>query len=184
MLEKNKYESTMLKIALFILIIQLINAKPYPKLDEFISESVTVHNAFRNLHSASPLILNVNISKIAQSHADFLVRNGTLRQSYNKFNDTQLGENILSISGKEWFSGEEATKYWYDGSKKYDYKNGTFSRDTGSFTQLVWRDTRLIGFGVSVSNDGTIYIVANYFPPGNVVGKFTENVIETNRKKY
>lgn len=41
--------------------------------------------------------------------------------------------------------------------------------DIGHFTQLVWKNTQLVGFGKSFDDQGCVYIVANYFPPGNIV---------------
>lgn len=47
--------------------------------------------------------------------------------------------------------------------------------DTGLFTQMVWRSTTQVGFGIS-SRNNKAYCVAHYWPRGNVVGHFAENV--------
>ena len=86
---------------------QHADAKNFTDLDGFIQQSLTTHNAFRNIHSASPLKQNDEISKIAQSHADFLAANHSIKQSFNKFNTTQLGENILSASGRDSITGKQ-----------------------------------------------------------------------------
>lgn len=47
-----------------------------------------------------------------------------------------------------------------------------------NFTQLVWKETKTIGIGVSApDDDGKIYLVCLYKPPGNVAGAFAENVL-------
>lgn len=46
----------------------------------------------------------------------------------------------------------------------------------GHFTQMVWKSCREVGMGRAKSKTGRQIIVANYNPPGNFVGKYTENV--------
>jgi len=46
---------------------------------------------------------------------------------------------------------------------------------TGQFTQLVWRSTKYVGFGIG-TNGGINYCVARYSPEGNVGGRFPMNV--------
>lgn len=42
----------------------------------------------------------------------------------------------------------------------------------GLFTQVVWKGTKYVGVGIA-QNDTyvSVVIAANYFPPGNIVGK-------------
>ncbi|XP_014254233.1 venom allergen 5-like isoform X2 [Cimex lectularius] len=52
--------------------------------------------------------------------------------------------------------------------------NGTFNPETGHYSQLIWGATKLVGCGVAVTKTGRytdIYLVCNYTPGGNVVGK-------------
>jgi len=46
----------------------------------------------------------------------------------------------------------------------------------GHFTQLVWKSSRDVGIGRSQSRDGKWFVVANFFPAGNFVGRNAENV--------
>ncbi len=40
-----------------------------------------------------------------------------------------------------------------------------------------WKNSDLIGIGISRNfNTGNIFYVLNYFPKGNVLGKFKENI--------
>lgn len=41
---------------------------------------------------------------------------------------------------------------------------------------MVWRDSRELGVGMAKNRSGQIFVVANYDPPGNFIGSFTENV--------
>jgi hypothetical protein len=47
---------------------------------------------------------------------------------------------------------------------------------SGHFSQVVWRDSKELGVAFAKSRNGTIYVVANYSPPGNVTGRYAENV--------
>ena len=48
---------------------------------------------------------------------------------------------------------------------------------TGHFTQLVWKESKEHCIALAKTEDGnTVYVAANYFPPGNFVGKYKENV--------
>ena len=96
---------------------------------------------------------------------------------------------------------------WYNEIKSYNYAKSGFSGATGHFTQLVWKSTTSVGFGIQVesdsinarfvffftvrvlhctfnvlkvSSDGTAFTgVASYAPAGNIVkkGSFTANVL-------
>jgi pathogenesis-related protein 1 len=37
---------------------------------------------------------------------------------------------------------------------------------------MVWRDTERMGMGQATCPDGAVIIVANYDPPGNVIGRY------------
>ena len=103
-------------------------------------------------------------------------------------------------------SGEEVAKSWYDEINKYDFNNPGFSAGTGHFTQVtcsyaylralcatisrfeqshclpssvqvVWAGTTHMGAGSAVQGNA-VFVVANYTPPGNVIGRqnFMDNV--------
>lgn len=75
----------------------------------------------------------------------------------------------------------EAVDNWYEEIYKYNFKRPRFNPLTGHFTQLVWRSTDEIGFGVGVGKDRRewcVWIVSLYNPIGNTVGWFSMNVKE------
>ena len=66
---------------------------------------------------------------------------------------------------------------WYSEVRDYNFsKTGEFNLKTGHFTQVVWRDTKEVGAGIARTENGESFVVARYLPPGNVKGKFDENV--------
>ncbi len=64
---------------------------------------------------------------------------------------------------------------WY--AEISTHKYGEEKITCGHFAQVVWRSTRGCGFGRAVSREGKVYVIAHYFPPGNVKGEWTANVL-------
>lgn len=65
---------------------------------------------------------------------------------------------------------------WYEEINKYRFNNPGFSSGTGHFTQLVWVGSREMGVAKAASSSGAQYVVARYYPAGNVLGAFPANV--------
>ena len=79
-----------------------------------------------------------------------------------------------------------ATDAWYNEIKDYNFANPGFSSATGHFTQVVWKSTTKIGFGVAFGQMKSgaytfncAYVVANYKEPGNYLGQFPTNVLKS-----
>lgn len=72
--------------------------------------------------------------------------------------------------------GKDAVDAWYDEIKQHPFHKEPASTGTGHFTQVVWKDSKELGVGMSKNNQGQVYVVANYDPPGNYVGKFAVSV--------
>jgi len=74
--------------------------------------------------------------------------------------------------------GKVATQAWYDEIKFYNYGRPGFSSQTGHFTQVIWKSSTELGIGIALTSDNlTAYVVANYYPQGNVDGEFAANVL-------
>jgi uncharacterized protein YkwD len=128
------------------------------------------HNQLRAKHHAPPLVLSSWLSQRAQNWADHLAGVQKLQHSDCMVNGKRVGENIYWTSGTA--NGGEATKRWYDEVKSYNYSNGegTWPK-CGHFTQVAWKYSKEVGFGY---RNG--YVVANYYPPGNLNGHYQDNV--------
>lgn len=90
----------------------------------------------------------------------------------------RIGENVANKWSSEGadMSGEEVTEMWYSEISNYSFSGGN-SQNTGHFTQVVWKSTQEMGIGKAKSDDGKVIVVANYRPPGNMMGMFNENVL-------
>ena len=131
-----------------------------------------VVNMYRAKHGAVPVTQTAAITESAQAFAETLANAGTLYHS-------GPGENLAMFMGGHTVSDEEYIKraigLWYDEIQHYDFDAPGFSPSTGHFTQLVWNSTTQIGTGIASKNDKTV-VVMHYKPPGNMLGKFAENV--------
>ncbi|KAI1094043.1 PR-1-like protein [Rostrohypoxylon terebratum] len=68
---------------------------------------------------------------------------------------------------------------WASEVTGYDYGSPGFGESTGHFTQLVWRDTTDVGCGaVLCPGNGGWYLACEYWPRGNIIGAFGEEVGE------
>lgn len=145
--------------------------------NRFISEALTCHNKCRQKHGVPDLTHNPELSMIAQGYAEKLAKMNKMIHSTNKYADEKIGENLAYSydSQLNFYPGQKATMQWYDEIKMHNF-NLDYQKGTGHFTQLVWKGTREVGFGVAKANDGSFYAVANYYPAGNFIGRFIQNV--------
>ena len=135
--------------------------------DKFINEALESHNRYRKRHNSEPLTLNKDLCEIAQEYAKKIAESNNFIHSGNKYNDKPLGENIF-MSNHFPISGKFTTDNWYNEIKNYNFDDPGFKEGIGHFTQLVWKSTSEVGFGIEVSTDGFYYVVANFFPAGNI----------------
>lgn len=142
---------------------------------QFELEALDCHNKYRTKHHVPPLNLNKELCKIAQSYAEKLLQNNSMDYSFGKFKGNDMGENIFKCQGTE-ATGEMATNDWYNEVKSHNFKKD-FQKNSGHFTQIIWKDTKEVGFGMA-SRGNTYYIVANYYPPGNFLGQYHDNVLK------
>ena len=85
-----------------------------------------------------------------------------------------MGQNLAYYSGGT-LTAQHTAGMWYSEIQKYNFNRPGFSSETGHFTQMVWASTTEIGIGRAVKGQ-TTFVVANYLPPGNVQGRFEQNV--------
>ena len=134
-------------------------------------------NYLRSLHGSPELTEDSTISTVSQNWADYLLNNNLFKHSGNPM----YGENLAYFKGygsNPILIIQQAINLWYREIDKYDFNNPGFSSETGHFTALVWKNSKTYGIGYAYKNDtDETIVVMNISPPGNVIGKFRENVM-------
>jgi hypothetical protein len=69
-----------------------------------------------------------------------------------------------------------AVRSWYSEVLDYNFHSNLFQPKAGHFTQLVWKETEYLGFGLAKSEKGDFYAVAFYYPAGNFESEYFNNV--------
>lgn len=146
------------------------------KRDVFIREMLRSHNLKRRIHGATRVRKSASLTIQAQEWADKLINEG----KYESSNNPTVGESIAYKFKRDIGAGlpkaSDITDDWYDEEQLYDYNREQYCKGAGHFTQMVWKNTKHIGVGISWDVRGKVVIVVNYKPAGNIPGMFKFNV--------
>jgi hypothetical protein len=133
-------------------------------------------NQYRALHNAPPLIWDEQIASFADNWSAYLLKNNGFYHSNNKL----YGENLAYFQGYNATPIELIKKsidLWYEEIRMYDFNASQYTSGTGHFTCLVWKASRMHGFGYSYNTTTKEVVISmNTSPPGNIIGQFKENV--------
>ncbi|KAI0097918.1 CAP domain-containing protein [Nemania sp. FL0031] len=135
----------------------------------FTSAILNSTNVYRAAHNASAITWNTTLESFASSYlaSDAVGDDCTFAHSGGPY-----GEN-LAIGYPNATASVEA---WGDEGDKYNYNKPGFSEGTGHFTQLVWKNTSDVGCGRRLCGERGWYLVCEYWPRGNVIGAFQDEV--------
>lgn len=136
----------------------------------FTSKILNSTNWYRGEHNVSSLEWNRTLEEFA---TDYLDDNDDCEFEHS---GGPYGENLAIGYGNTTASIEA----WGDEREDYDFDKPEFSKATGHFTQLVWKDTTDVGCGRKLCGDRGWYLVCEYWPRGNVIGQFTDQVYKGN----
>lgn len=150
----------------------------YDKIDYILFNKLELrrHNEYREKHHVPKLKLNKELISIAQNYAKTCAEKKSFKYSdrYNRMMNAHpqewVGESIYyceNFNGPKYKTGQ-MTDEWYSQINYYDFKTGRpkDNEKVSHFTQIVWKDTREVGFGIAF-NGNKCYTVANYYPGGN-----------------
>ncbi|XP_022791759.1 protein PRY2-like [Stylophora pistillata] len=146
-------------------------------------QGLAKHNEFRQVHGVPAMTLDRQMCDEAKQYAQTLSNMGSLMHSPSSERSGQ-GENLaMGCSIRAPQTIEEAVTNWYNEVCRpgYDFYIPSFSAGIGHFTQVVWKESIVLGIGIASGKKNGMncaYIVAIYRPAGNMVGEFTQNVPE------
>ncbi|XP_050424745.1 Golgi-associated plant pathogenesis-related protein 1-like [Adelges cooleyi] len=137
------------------------------------------HNFYRQIHEVPPLVLSEKLNEYSKRRADSLANENTI---YHHVPNYTYGENVLYFRSLEGIHDLSfvAVEEWYEGIEYFDFnwEEGVMSAASRAheFTQLIWKDTKELGAGAAKSENGGVFLVCLYDPPGNIIGQFMKNV--------
>ena len=149
--------------------------------------ALKVHNDARKEVGVKPIIWSDNLEIDAKKYADYLASKDIFEHSEN-LNKLGQGENLYSTAyfvlqekGEKYFFEstnylEDASISWLNEKKDFEYakigdRKNNFSK-IGHYTQMIWNETTQVGIAYSRSKSGKVYVVARYYPAGNIIGQF------------
>lgn len=134
------------------------------------------HNFWRRKHGCPDLTWSDECFVEAKKQADECQAHGEVVSGNRAGPSGEHGQNIFFCSEPDT-PLEAAVESWYMevSEKSYAWRVHEASAlpEALQFTQLVWRSTTSVG--MAASQDGR-FLVANYFPAGNIPGRFVPEV--------
>jgi hypothetical protein len=99
-----------------------------------------IHNIYRDQHCVPPASRSADLQREAQDWAN--------RCTFSHSGVANRGENLYwGPAGTNLDSNWAAVRWWYNEINQYNFGNPGFSQKTGHSTQVIWRDSALIGCG-------------------------------------
>ncbi|MFM9692257.1 pathogenesis-related family 1 protein [Streptomyces europaeiscabiei] len=132
-----------------------------------ISGFLTIVNRARADVGVPPLVWDESVAAHARHWARVRVADCELIHSNSRY-----GENLARGSDPR-YSLSDAARLWLDEKSDYDRPSNSCvnDRECLHYTQLVWRTSTRIGAARARCGDGWTYVVANFDPPGNWLGR-------------
>ena len=144
-------------------------------LDNYIDSILNLHNELRKNYKLPLISKNEELNDMASKYAESLVNNqGKYNNISNIYKGQLVGENIIISDSKR---AEDNFDIMTKEKNKYNYDENKFSKMTGHFTQIIWKETTDVGVGfwedkINKKN----YSVILYYPAGNCLGQFKKNI--------
>lgn len=158
--------------------------------DAFLRGMLRAVNAVRARHHAPPVRLHDGLTRYARSRVRE-VSPGSGPGGGDRGFHLRASEVLYWGSSDQRRSGaadaREAVEQWYTEAPEYDFDNPGFNPRAGHFTQLVWRESVLMGAARAVGGAPgkfETFIAVEFEHRGNVEGEFMRNVFPAVRRGY
>ncbi|KAI9840813.1 MAG: hypothetical protein M1837_001286 [Sclerophora amabilis] len=106
----------------------------YTSVDEFRDAMLSRHNLYRDQHNASALDWNNSLAEFGEQWAN--------RCTW-EHSGGPSGENLAM----GYINATVVVDAWGNERDQFNFARPDFSKETGHFTQMVWKDTRTVGCG-------------------------------------
>lgn len=123
------------------------------------------HNAVRATVGVEPLFWDEELETYAKNYIGSKIKTCEMVHSNGHY-----GENLATVNGE--LTAAAAVKAWADEKKYYDHNsNKCVGGECRHYTQLVWKDSFLVGCATVKCKNNWTLVSCNYSPTGNVVGE-------------
>jgi uncharacterized protein YkwD len=124
------------------------------------------HNSYRAKHCVPPLTWSSELAASSQHWAN--------RCDFNHDEDSPHGENLFwGTAGA--YSQQAVAASWYEEIEVYNFAAPSLNDDTGHFTQVIWRSSKMLGCARATCS-GNDFWVCRYAPAGNDEVRLKQNV--------
>ena len=133
-----------------------------------IQQVVDAHNVYRKALGIPPLSWSNELADYARDWGTNLVKRDC---AFEHRPNNKYGENIFSGWGKQW-TMLDAVDSWGDEKKNFDHNSKTCTGGVcGHYTQMIWKKTTRVGCALVTCGNGSVIVVCNYAPAGNMGGE-------------
>ena len=140
-----------------------------------IYKALEEHNIIRKNYNLKPLKINDDLCELAQRYADKCAETESLDHCPLLYKGNIIGENIKEIDDEK-IDVSKICEEWINEKMNIDDKNGKFNSIASHASQIIWRETKEVGFGFSTSPNNKTYFVAYYYPAGNIISNLKNNL--------
>uniref|UniRef100_A0A0N5B297 SCP domain-containing protein n=1 Tax=Strongyloides papillosus TaxID=174720 RepID=A0A0N5B297_STREA len=140
----------------------------YNKYETLQKNFLTETNYYRKVHGSKPLILDTYLSSKALHVAIRSARIG--RWIFNGKKSNAVNFETISFGLSPLLINK-----WYKEYRKYSYRKPVGTPESMHFSNLVWKDTKMVGIGIA-QKGSDLFICFMFYPEGNQESKFKDNV--------
>jgi uncharacterized protein YkwD len=135
-----------------------------------INEFVNRHNYWRYKVNSPKIVWSETLAQFAYQWAKYLADNNLFEHR----NQDKYGENIFQCTSctAQTYSPSKVVDEWASEKALYNGEiidNSNYS-SFGHYTQLIWCQTTQVGCAMVQSQNGSMVVVCNYNPGGNIIG--------------
>ncbi|MCO5559999.1 hypothetical protein L7F22_013604 [Adiantum nelumboides] len=156
-----------MKLTMIFMVVALLAATSVEaQQDHFLS----AHNGAPRSVRVAPLVWDSTVAQYARRYGERQRDNAgcALQHSGGPY-----GENLFK-TGAASVSPADVVGAWINEKKYYNYGSNICAagKVCGHYTQVVWAASLHLGFAsIACNNGGGTFVICNYHPPGNYVGK-------------
>ncbi|CAG9941519.1 unnamed protein product [Clonostachys rosea f. rosea IK726] len=129
--------------------------------DRFTSAVLNSTNTYRSQHGAADVVWNGTLAEFADDYLDG-------GDCVFEHSGGPYGENLAM----GYPNATASVEAWGDERDEYDFGRQGFDKETGHFTQLVWRNTTDVGCARRLCGRDGWFLACEYWPQGNVEGQY------------